>query len=68
MTLGEGGAVNIVRNAALIREAESFRDWGRDCWCASGNTTPAANGSNGSLANCRADTTTNTSTVISDTV
>ena len=36
LTLGEGGAVNVVRNAALIREVESFRDWGRDCWCASG--------------------------------
>jgi CDP-6-deoxy-D-xylo-4-hexulose-3-dehydrase len=36
MTLGEGGAVNIIRDAALIREVESFRDWGRDCWCGSG--------------------------------
>ena len=36
MTLGEGGAVNIVSLAALKTYAESFRDWGRDCWCASG--------------------------------
>ncbi len=36
LTLGEGGAVNVVRDAKLIRAAESFRDWGRDCWCASG--------------------------------
>ena len=34
--MGEGGAVNIVRDAKLKVIAESFRDWGRDCWCASG--------------------------------
>jgi CDP-6-deoxy-D-xylo-4-hexulose-3-dehydrase len=36
MTLGEGGAVNIVRQSALKIVVESFRDWGRDCWCPSG--------------------------------
>ncbi len=36
ITMGEGGAVNIVRNARLKVLVESFRDWGRDCWCASG--------------------------------
>ncbi len=36
LTMGEGGAVNIVRQAALKVLVESFRDWGRDCWCASG--------------------------------
>jgi CDP-6-deoxy-D-xylo-4-hexulose-3-dehydrase len=36
LTLGEGGAVNIVRNMVLKVLVESFRDWGRDCWCASG--------------------------------
>jgi CDP-4-dehydro-6-deoxyglucose reductase, E1 len=36
LTLGEGGAVNIVRQAALKVLVESFRDWGRDCWCPSG--------------------------------
>ncbi|MFA5263746.1 MAG: lipopolysaccharide biosynthesis protein RfbH [Opitutaceae bacterium] len=36
LTTGEGGAVNIVSHAALKSYAESFRDWGRDCWCASG--------------------------------
>ncbi|MEI8233744.1 MAG: lipopolysaccharide biosynthesis protein RfbH [Verrucomicrobiota bacterium] len=36
LTLGEGGAVNIVSRPALKTYAESFRDWGRDCWCASG--------------------------------
>lgn len=36
MTMGEGGAVNIVRDQRLKVVAESFRDWGRDCWCPSG--------------------------------
>jgi CDP-6-deoxy-D-xylo-4-hexulose-3-dehydrase len=36
LTMGEGGAVNIVRHPPLKSYAESFRDWGRDCWCASG--------------------------------
>lgn len=36
LTLGEGGAVSIVRDMKLKVLAESFRDWGRDCWCASG--------------------------------
>ena len=36
LTLGEGGAVNVVREAKLKILVESFRDWGRDCWCPSG--------------------------------
>lgn len=36
ITLGEGGAVNIVNNMLFKVVVESFRDWGRDCWCASG--------------------------------
>ena len=36
LTMGEGGAVNIVHRPPLKSYAESFRDWGRDCWCASG--------------------------------
>jgi len=36
LTMGEGGAVNIVSRPPLKKYAESFRDWGRDCWCASG--------------------------------
>ena len=35
MTCGEGGAV-FARNARLKRAVESFRDWGRDCWCMPG--------------------------------
>lgn len=36
LTMGEGGAVNIIARPPLKTYAESFRDWGRDCWCASG--------------------------------
>jgi CDP-6-deoxy-D-xylo-4-hexulose-3-dehydrase len=36
LTMGEGGAVNIVSRPPLKTYAESFRDWGRDCWCPSG--------------------------------
>lgn len=35
ITLGEGGAV-CTNNTELYRLVNSFRDWGRDCWCASG--------------------------------
>lgn len=35
ITMGEGGAV-LVNNASLKKVAESFRDWGRDCWCEPG--------------------------------
>jgi len=35
LTMGEGGAV-YTSNPLLKRTAESFRDWGRDCWCPSG--------------------------------
>ena len=36
ITMGEGGAVNITQSIKLKRPLESFRDWGRDCWCPSG--------------------------------
>lgn len=35
MTLGEGGAV-VTDDFLLKRLVESYRDWGRDCWCPSG--------------------------------
>ncbi|OGW27885.1 MAG: lipopolysaccharide biosynthesis protein RfbH, partial [Nitrospirae bacterium GWC2_57_13] len=35
MTMGEGGAV-YTNDTQLRRIVESFRDWGRDCWCPSG--------------------------------
>ena len=38
LTMGEGGAVNVVRDVQLKPIVESFRDWGRDCWCDSGKS------------------------------
>lgn len=35
ITMGEGGAV-LINNPALAKLAESFRDWGRDCYCEPG--------------------------------
>lgn len=35
ITMGEGGAV-FTNNSELRMIAESFRDWGRDCYCAPG--------------------------------
>ena len=35
ITMGEGGAV-LTNHARLKKAVESFRDWGRDCWCAPG--------------------------------
>jgi CDP-6-deoxy-D-xylo-4-hexulose-3-dehydrase len=35
ITTGEGGAV-LTKKASMKPIVESFRDWGRDCWCAPG--------------------------------
>ena len=35
ITMGEGGAV-FARSKTLYKIVESFRDWGRDCYCAPG--------------------------------
>lgn len=35
MTMGEGGAV-YTNDALLSKIVNSFRDWGRDCWCVGG--------------------------------
>jgi CDP-6-deoxy-D-xylo-4-hexulose-3-dehydrase len=35
ITTGEGGAV-LIKKAMMKPIVESFRDWGRDCWCAPG--------------------------------
>lgn len=32
ITMGEGGAV-MINGGGLHKIVESFRDWGRDCWC-----------------------------------
>jgi len=36
ITMGEGGAV-LTSDPQLKRIVESFRDWGRDCWCKPGH-------------------------------
>jgi CDP-6-deoxy-D-xylo-4-hexulose-3-dehydrase len=36
ITTGEGGAV-LTDRKSLATLVESYRDWGRDCWCAPGN-------------------------------
>ena len=35
MTMGEGGAV-YTNDPLLHKLVNSFRDWGRDCWCVGG--------------------------------
>lgn len=42
MTMGEGGAV-YTDDTQLKRLVESFRDWGRDCWCMSGHDNTCNN-------------------------
>lgn len=42
MTMGEGGAV-YTNDIQLKRIIESFRDWGRDCWCPSGHDDTCKN-------------------------
>jgi CDP-6-deoxy-D-xylo-4-hexulose-3-dehydrase len=42
MTMGEGGAV-YTSSLQLKRLVESFRDWGRDCWCPSGRDATCGN-------------------------
>ena len=43
ITTGEGGAV-LIESPLVKKQAESFRDWGRDCYCETGcdNTTSNA--------------------------
>lgn len=36
ITMGEGGCV-LTNSGSLKKIIESFRDWGRDCWCPPGN-------------------------------
>jgi len=35
ITTGEGGAV-VTNNSLIYRSIRQFRDWGRDCWCDTG--------------------------------
>lgn len=42
ITMGEGGAV-FTQDGELQRILESFRDWGRDCWCPPGHDNTCRN-------------------------
>ena len=42
ITMGEGGAV-FTNNGKLKKIAESFRDWGRDCYCKTGEDNTCNN-------------------------
>ncbi len=39
ITMGEGGAV-LTNNLNIYRQALSIRDWGRACWCSTGEENP----------------------------
>lgn len=42
ITTGEGGAV-LTSNPIIQKAIRSIRDWGRDCWCATGNDNTCNN-------------------------
>jgi CDP-4-dehydro-6-deoxyglucose reductase, E1 len=42
ITMGEGGAV-MMNRPALAKICESYRDWGRDCYCAPGKDNTCGN-------------------------
>lgn len=42
LTMGEGGAV-YTNDMTIKRLVDSFRDWGRDCWCAPGRDNTCTN-------------------------
>jgi CDP-6-deoxy-D-xylo-4-hexulose-3-dehydrase len=64
ITMGEGGAV-VVNGPKLKTLVESFRDWGRDCWCDPGKDNTCGKRFDWQL--CRAGTITNTLIHTSDT-
>lgn len=58
MTMGEGGAV-YTNDPVLSKLVNSFRDWGRDCWCVGGLTIPVSIALVSSLVNYQLVMTTN---------
>lgn len=42
MTMGEGGAL-LTNNNLLAKVIKSYRDWGRDCWCGTGQDNSCNN-------------------------
>jgi CDP-4-dehydro-6-deoxyglucose reductase, E1 len=60
ITMGEGGCV--LTDKPLLRTlVESFRDWGRDCWCAPGNENTCGKRFDWQLGSCPTATITNIS-------
>jgi CDP-6-deoxy-D-xylo-4-hexulose-3-dehydrase len=66
ITMGEGGAV-FTNNPELKMIAESFRDWGRDCYCPPGKDNTCGKRFCQCSARCRPATTTSTPTATSAT-
>jgi CDP-6-deoxy-D-xylo-4-hexulose-3-dehydrase len=52
MTMGEGGAI-ITNNDSMAKIARSIRDWGKDCFCKTGDTN--LNGACGNRFNFKVD-------------
>ncbi|MDD3302628.1 MAG: lipopolysaccharide biosynthesis protein RfbH [Candidatus Gracilibacteria bacterium] len=50
ITMGEGGAL-ITNNSLLAKIIRSYRDWGRDCWCKTGQDNSCNNRYNWKLGN-----------------
>lgn len=50
ITMGEGGVI-FTNNSTLKRAAESFRDWGRDCYCPPGKDNTCKKRFNWQLGN-----------------
>lgn len=42
ITTGEGGAI-VTNSDSLKRKVQSYRDWGRDCWCSPGDVSKCGN-------------------------
>jgi CDP-6-deoxy-D-xylo-4-hexulose-3-dehydrase len=61
ITMGEGGAV-FTDSPLLKRIIESFRDWGRDCYCPPGEDNTCGKRFCWQLGSCRKATTTSTPT------
>ena len=58
ITLGEGGCV-LTDKPGFKTLVESFRDWGRDCWCEAAAKIPAGSDSSGNSVACPTATITN---------
>jgi CDP-6-deoxy-D-xylo-4-hexulose-3-dehydrase len=67
ISMGEGGCV-LTADTALKKLVESFRDWGRACWCAPGTDNACGKRFVLKSAPCRAAMTTSTRSITSATI